>query len=207
MPHGSDVLVWKMRGFGDPKLVQDGVRRARAFKTLIVDLRGNGGGAVDTLNTMVSGFFDREVVVAVEKSRKKEETFRAKPARNPFLGRVIVLVDSESGSAAEMFARVVQLEKRGVVLGDRTAGAVMTARIFSHSVGLDDARVFFGAMITVGDVRMSDGSSLEKIGVTPDYLTLPAPADLAAGRDPVLARAITMAGGTITAEAAGQLFR
>ena len=58
-----------------------------------------------------------------------------------------------------------------------------------------------------GDVRMADGASLEKTGVTPDDLVVPSPADLAAGRDPVLAAAVAMAGGSITPEQAGRLFR
>ena len=83
-------------------------------------------------------------------------------------------------------ARIVQIEKRGTVLGDRTAGAVMTSRIFPHRAGLA-AVAFYAASITVGDVRLSDGTSLEKVGVRPDEIVLPSPADLAAGRDPVLA--------------------
>jgi C-terminal processing protease CtpA/Prc len=99
----------------------------------------------------------------------------------------------------------VQLEKRGTVIGDRTAGAVMTSRQFGHTVGLG-AMAFYGASITVSDVRMSDGGSLEKVGVTPDEIALPSPDDLAASRDPVLARAVAIAGGEITPEQAGALF-
>ena len=128
-----------------------------------------------------------------------------KPKKEPFTGRLIVLVDSETASAAEMFARIVQLEKRGVVLGDRTAGAVMTARIFSHASGIAEM-VFYGAMVTVSDVRMSDGASLEKVGVIPDETALPLPADLQARRDPVLAKALTMAGAPTTPDEAAKLF-
>jgi carboxyl-terminal processing protease len=130
----------------------------------------------------------------------------AKPAKNGFAGTLIVLVDSRSASAAEMFARIVQIERRGTVLGDRTAGAVMTSRIFPHKVGVG-AVAFYATSITVGDVRMSDGASLEKAGVEPDEIVLPTPGDLAAGRDPVLAEAIALAGGAITPEEAGRLFK
>ena len=53
---------------------------------------------------------------------------------------------------------------------------------------------------------MPDGFSLEKVGVTPDEVLLPTAADLAASRDPVLARAITLLGGTMTAEQAGKFY-
>ena len=118
-----------------------------------------------------------------------------------------MLVDSQSASAAEMFARIVQIEKRGLVLGDRTAGAVMRSRLISHKADSLTSTAFYGTSVTVADVRMSDGGSLEKAGVEPDEIVLPTQNDLASGRDPLLARAIELAGGTITPEEAGRLFK
>jgi len=202
-----DVFVWKMRVFGAPDAVEEMLAKARGRKTLILDLRGNGGGAVAALRELVSRTFDREILVAQEKLRDRETREIAKPARRAFLGRLIVLVDSRSASAAEMFARIVQIEKRGTVLGDRTSGQVMTSRIFPHRFGVGPATAFYAASVTIGDVRMSDGGSLEKIGVEPDEIVLPSPADLAASRDPVLARAIALAGGSLTPDQAGRLFK
>lgn len=199
------IFVWRMGAFGAPDPVESIVRKARNYRTLILDLRGNGGGAVSTLNTLVSWTFDREVHIATEKQRKKEEKEIAKPKRDGYTKPLIVLVDSRSASASEVYARVVQLEKRGNVIGDRTAGAVMTSRFFGHTVGLG-AIALYGTSITVADVRMSDGGSLEKVGVTPDEIALPSPEDLRLRRDPVLARAITLAGGAMTPEEAGTIF-
>jgi carboxyl-terminal processing protease len=203
---GPDLLVWKMAVFGTPESVETAMRKARDYQALVLDLRGNGGGSVEALRELVSRTFDREVLIATEKRRDKDTREFAKPKRASFAGRLIVLVDSRSASAAEMFARIVQIEKRGRVLGDFTAGAVMTSRVFPHKAGFETV-AFYATSITIGDVRMSDGASLEKVGVEPDEIVLPTPADLAAGRDPALASAITMAGGVLTPEEAGRLFK
>jgi carboxyl-terminal processing protease len=189
--------------FGQPESVDRMIARARDYRTLVLDLRGNGGGSIDSLRELVSRCIDHDVIVAVEKPRGKEVRDVARAAKKGFGGRLIALVDSRSGSAAEMFARIVQIEKRGTVIGDRTAGAVMMARLFPHKAGT----VLYAASVTIADVRMSDGGSLEKAGVEPDEIVLPTPADLASGRDPALAHAIALAGGSLTPDEAGRLFK
>ena len=155
---------------------------------------------------MLSHVFDHEVTIADRISRKNQKSETAKPTKgNLFTGKVIVLVDGRSASAAELFARVVQIEKRGIVIGDRSEGAVMEARHYYESVGLDD-KVFYGFSITSADLVMTDGKSLEKVGVIPDTLMLPTAKDIAAGEDPVLVKAAEMAGLKLEPVAAGKLF-
>jgi len=202
----GDTFVWRYTTFADPKDVDRAMKKARASASLVLDLRGNGGGNVEAAQSMVSWLFDRDVHIADENTRKGARALQAKGRKDAFGGKLVVLVDSRSGSASEIVARVVQLEKRGTVLGDRTAGAVMTARMVPHTLGIDRVS-FFATMITIGDVRMSDGATLEHKGLAPDETLLPAASDLAAKRDPVLARAIALLGGTMTAEDAGRFYR
>jgi C-terminal processing protease CtpA/Prc len=117
----------------------------------------------------------------------------------------VVLIDSQSASSSELFARVIQMEKAGTVIGDRSAGAVMRAQGYSYQTGADVV-VFYGASITDADLVMTDGQSLEHHGVTPDELLLPTAADLAAKRDPVLARAAALVGVKLDPERAGSMF-
>jgi C-terminal processing protease CtpA/Prc len=66
--------------------------------------------------------------------------------------------------------------------------------------------LYYGTSITVADVIMTDGKSLEKVGVTPDETLLPTGADLAAQRDPVLSRAAALVGVKLEPEKAGTFF-
>jgi len=204
---GNEMLIWKMPTFEVSKDHVDAIMgKARKFNTLVIDLRGNGGGYVDTLSRLVSHFFDKEIKIADLKSRKEMKPQLAKKrSGEPFSGRLIVLVDSNSASASELFARVMQIEKRGTVLGDATAGAVMTAKYYDHQSGVGRI-LYFGASVTIADMIMTDGKSLEHVGVVPDEMVLPTGADLAAGRDPVLARAAEIAGVKLMPEKAGSLF-
>ncbi|HEY4426549.1 MAG TPA: S41 family peptidase [Pyrinomonadaceae bacterium] len=138
--------------------------------------------------------------------RKESKSMVAKTRGDDgFKGRLFVLVDSNSGSASELLARVVQLEKRGTVLGDLTAGKVMRSRLYPHQVGLDVV-VFYGVSVTDADLIMSDGKSLEGLGVSPDQVLLPTAEDIRLQKDSVLSRAVAMAGGTLDPAEAGKLF-
>jgi carboxyl-terminal processing protease len=203
----DNLFIWKMPTFEiSEQAVEDVMRKARKYQTLILDLRGNPGGYVKTLEWFTGYFFEKEIKIADLKGRKDMKPLKSQPHRDRnFKGKLIVLIDSRSASAAEIFARVVQLEKRGAVIGDRSSGAVMQSRGFRQMLGQGEG-VFYGASITNADVIMPDGKSLEGIGVTPDELLLPAAADLAANRDPVLSRAAAMAGFELPPDKAGAMF-
>ena len=200
------LFIWKMPGFAlEPAKVDDIVDKAKK-SDMILDLRGNGGGRVDMLLRLVGNFFPEDIKVADEKKRKETKVVVAKSRKKDlFTGKLIVLIDSKSASASEVFSRVVQLEKRGVVIGDRSAGAVMESRQFGRESGLDVV-FFYATSITVADLIMKDGKSLEKVGVTPDERLIPTAKDLAAGRDIVLARAAELLGFKMSAEEASKLF-
>lgn len=202
----DELMIAQLPYFGlENSAVLSMIGRARKHRTLILDLRGNPGGSVDTLKFIVGSLFDKELKIADRITRNATKPMEAKLQHNPFTGKLIVLVDSESASGSELLARVVQLEHRGIVLGDRSAGKVMESNFYLNRNG-GSLVFFYGEMISDADLIMSDGKSLEHIGVTPDEVLLPKAADLAEGRDPVLAHAAQLAGVPLTPEAAGKLF-
>lgn len=204
---GSDVAIWRMPSFDvSPDIVDDRIDRVKKFKTLILDLRRNGGGDEETLKRLVGNLFDRDITIGELKRRKETKPLVAKTRGDSgFKNNLIVLVDSESGSAAEVVSRVVQLEKRGTILGDRSAGKVMRSRFYPHQIGLETV-VFYGVSVTDADLIMPDGKSLEVAGVSPDEVLLPTADDLRAQKDSVLSRAVAAAGSTLDPVEAGKLF-
>ena len=208
---GDNVLVWKMPRFNLSKdEVDEIMKRVNSYKALILDLRNNGGGYETTLLRMLGHFFERDVKVGDLVRRKgKKELFAKSLGDKVFKGQLVVLVDSNSGSASEVLARVVQLEKRGTVLGDRTAGAVMRGRRAIYPVAderLTEVKVsFFSLTVTDADIVMMDGRSLERTGVVPDELLLPTAEDLAGRRDPLMSRAAALLGVKLDAAKAGAL--
>jgi carboxyl-terminal processing protease len=203
----GEVLILKFPAFVyESSQVDEIMNRARKHTALVVDLRGNGGGNADTLKDFLGNFFDHEVKIGDRVTRANTKPMSAKSrGKEAFKGKLVILIDSRSASASELLARVVQLEKRGTVIGDQSAGAVMESIHYDHKIGLDTV-VFFGASVTDADLIMTDGKSLERVGVTPDERIVPTAADLAAGRDPVLAHAVEVAGGKMDPAVAGKLF-
>lgn len=204
---GDEAMIWKMPQFDlEESEVNELMNKARKRKALVLDLRGNGGGRISTLLSLIGSLFDHDVKVGELKRRSETKPIIAKGrGKSAFTGSVIVLTDSNSASSSEIFARVMQQEKRGVVIGDRSAGLVMIGRPYTHQFG-QDLLFTYRMMVTDADLIHPDGKSLEHVGVSPDEVILPTGDDLATGRDPVLAHAAKLAGLALTPEKAGELF-
>ena len=204
---GPELMIVRVPAFFETGLAVDAIfEKARSHRSLIVDLRGTPGGRLDSVVDYLAHILIQDAKVGDFVGRDGTKPILIKRnRRNAFAGDLIVLVDSETGSAAEIFARAVQLEERGTILGDHTAGRTMEARYYMHRYGHNPV-YDYGALVTVADPIMADGKSLERVGVEPDRTFLPTEADLAAGRDPVLAYAAGLAGVKLSPEEAAKLF-
>ncbi len=169
----------------DPSPLESSLQSVHKAKAVVLDLRGNPGGALDTLEEVAGNFVTDQVVMATTKMRKEDEAFKVKPRNPHFSQPLFILVDSESASAAEIFARYFQLTKRATIIGDQTSGRVATAEFFPERYGMLTI-VPFGLEIDVGHVFFGNGEDLERRGVTPDKSCLPSPDDLLNHRDPCL---------------------
>lgn len=206
--YGKSAIIYKLADFAfDPDRANEMLDKIRGHESLVLDLRGNPGGYVEFLSRFLGGMFDHEVKMGDRVGRKplRGSVTKSRGSKT-FAGKLVVLVDSKSASAAEIFARIVQMEKRGTVIGDRSSGMVMESRLYTHAIETEQGMIHYAVSITDANIVMSDGRSLEGVGVVPDERIIPTGSDLAAGRDPALARAAELVGIKLTPEEAGKLF-
>ncbi|MFT3869921.1 MAG: S41 family peptidase [Nibricoccus sp.] len=157
----------------------------RAAPAAVIDLRQNPGGKMFGLRMAVAEFFEHRVLIGHMVKRSGRDGLRSSLSllSAKFPGRVVLLVGPNTGSAAEIFAHVLQHEHRATVVGRKTAGAVVSSLFYSLPGG--------GKMqVPFCDYVGVDGRRLEGRGVTPDVEVRATLADLRAGIDAELEAAL-----------------
>jgi carboxyl-terminal processing protease len=95
----------------------------QGMKNLIFDLRGNGGGYLNTAFEIADEFIDKDkIIVYTDNFRGTGEKFSSTAIGDFEKGKLILLVDEGSASASEIVSGAVQDWDRGLVLGRRTFG-------------------------------------------------------------------------------------
>ncbi|MDW7651304.1 MAG: S41 family peptidase [Bacillota bacterium] len=127
---------------------------------LIVDLRGNPGGALSSVLEIAQELVPEGPVVRLQ-GRQGSETVlvsRQDPAPFPFL---VILVDGETASAAEILAGAVQDRGAGLVVGNNSFGKGTVQSVFRLS---DNG----GLRLTTARFFTPSGKAIEKAGIVPD---------------------------------------
>ena len=122
----------------------------------------------------------------VWRSGKVEKGYSGRSDLN-YDGRLVVLVDEESGSASENFAAVIQESGRGLVAGRQTCGCLTSSYFESVKGG---GRLQWSRLL----VRTIKGNKIEGVGVTPDVIVPLTLSDLRQGRDAVVEEARRLLG-------------
>jgi C-terminal processing protease CtpA/Prc len=201
------VLYWRMSYFF-PDLLQleSQIDKLDEAQRLVLDLRGNPGGRMQVLGIVAGLFAPEGTPILAMTGRDGTAKIVTGNKAKPFSGPIVVLVDSESGSCAEMLAYFLQ-QRGAKVIGDATDGRVRGSQMKSHAAGDGEYKVLYALQVTMFDIAMADGTHLEGRGLRPDIVSLPTADDLEQGLDPVLARAAASVGVTIDPERAARLSR
>ena len=154
-------------------------------KGMIIDVRGNGGGYLDTSIHIISEFFKKDTVAAKIKTRD--------PAKNQILksekdGRlldipVVVLIDGGSASASEILAGTLQDHKRAILMGEKSFGKGSVQELERLSNG--------GILrLTIAKWYTPNDNNIDQTGIKPDIEVKYTKEDAAANKDPQLDAAI-----------------
>ena len=108
----------------------------QSFKGLVVDLRDNGGGYMDSAIKIINEFLpkDRLIVYTAGRNSKKEE-YRSKGNGSFISTPLIILTNESSASASEIFAGAIQDNDRGIIVGRRTFGKGLVQQPFAFTDG------------------------------------------------------------------------
>ncbi len=110
--------------------------RKEGMKNLIIDLEDNGGGYLNAAHQLASHFLNYDDLVVYTDAPKLGTTvYRVEKASDLRDGRLIILANQYSASAAEILAGAVQDNDRGLVVGRRTFGKGLVQRPFPFPDG------------------------------------------------------------------------
>ncbi len=145
-----DAAMWKLHREG--------------MKALVIDLRGNPGGLLITAVEVVDKFVDRGIIVSTRGRSLQEDFTYSAHATGTWRVPLVVLIDHESASAAEIFAGAIRDHRRGTLVGRRSYGKGSVQGIFplNHSSA--------GIRLTTAKFYSPSGRPFSLVGVEPDVL-------------------------------------
>lgn len=191
LPGGFVYLRFDAFDTADRRWLSDQLKTNREAPGVVIDLRRNPGGGTISMGITIGEFFERSVdcgtFITRGGYRGGKSSWQIGSAR--YRGRVVVLVDGAMGSAAEIFAAVLQEHGRATIVGRKTAGAVLAS--WFH--GLPDGGEL---QLSREDYVTPKGRRLESDGVAPDVQVARTVAEVRTGRDADLEAALRVLGET-----------
>lgn len=146
-----DVALKKLEGEG--------------MTSLILDLRNNPGGLLETAVDVSERFLPKDAVIVAIKSRDKEEgsTFKSSGQLAHLGYPLVVIVNEGSASASEIVAGAIQGNKRGTIIGTRTFGKASVQTVIPLKDG-SALRLTTASYLTPG------GKLIRGQGIAPDIV-------------------------------------
>ncbi len=145
--------------------VRDGLADMEAvgITSLILDLRGNQGGLLSSIQEVASMLLGEEAVLARLLDARGRERDLVTGGTPDFEGPMVCLVNRWTGSGAEMLASAIQENGRARLVGENTAGKATTETLYRLAPGLH-------LRLTTTAMRSPLGDTWQGEGLTPDFV-------------------------------------
>lgn len=153
----------------------------QGMEALVIDIRNNPGGILDTVVAMLDELLPEGTIVSVKDRNGTAQEYTS-DADTKLTVPLTVLINGNSASASEIFAGAIKDYGVGTLVGTTTYGKGIVQTAFSLSDGT-------GVKITIEDYYLPSGKSIHKVGVDPDveidlpeelktYVTIPEDEDV-----------------------------
>lgn len=148
-------------------------------KSIILDVRDNGGGYLTAAQDVAGLWLNSQVVVSERTGGKVVDELRS--GSDSILAGIptVVLVNANSASASEIVAGALQDHKAATLIGEKTFGKGTVQKVLDLGAGTV-------LKVTVARWYTPNGKNITKEGITPDQKVDLTPADVNAGNDPQL---------------------
>jgi carboxyl-terminal processing protease len=132
------------------------------MKSLVIDVRGNPGGLLLSAVEVADRFIESGVIVQTHgRSAQEDFTYKAHE-QGKWRMPLVVMIDQDSASAAEIFAGAIRDYRRGTIIGVKSFGKGSVQGIFP----LDDSNA--GVRLTTAKFYSPNGHPYSRVGVEPD---------------------------------------
>ena len=190
----------KIRTFGSDTATQieniSSEFASKGVKAVVIDVRDNPGGYLDSA-VKISSEFLKEGVIVKEKSRNsKDKTFTASGNGKLTDVPVIILVNGGSASASEILAGALHDNDRATLVGEKTFGKGSVQEIICLKEGglsISSNCKSDSLKVTVAHWYTPDGINISKEGIKPDVEVKLTNEDYNANLDPQLVKALEVA--------------
>ena len=133
----------------------------QGIKSLIIDLRNNGGGIVDQALQIADYVADKDSVLLYEVVKNNKETVK-KAKTDPIINMpIIILTNENTASASEILAGALKDLGKAKTVGTTTYGKGVIQQILKLSDGS-------GLKVTIEEYQTPNRSKIHKIGIAPD---------------------------------------
>ena len=147
--------------------------KKEGIEGLVLDLRNNGGGALQTVVDMTGLFIETGPIVQVKSIGNRKKVLYDKDPSVFWDGPLVILVNQMSASASEIMAAALQDYERAVVIGsDNTFGKGTVQNVLDLNRFLSNSDFDLGALkITTEKFYRINGGSVQLKGVESDIVT------------------------------------
>jgi carboxyl-terminal processing protease len=137
---------------------------SRGMKSLVIDLRRNPGGLLESAVELADYFLVRGGIVSTRGRNTAENRNYTAHAAGTWDVPLVVLIDGDSASASEIFAGAIRDHQRGYIVGQISYGKGSVQGVFPSDRGIG------GLRLTVSRFYSPSGTAISQRGITPHVL-------------------------------------